>query len=191
MYFNSGMNFFDPDSDPNDGRVVWIFVVLAAVVAVVSLVLVVISGLNLMKYNRFVEHADTTQATLIERVRELSGNRPPTIEYFLRYQFENPRGAEKCAVNRDTRTTSRNKKCFLTIHRVEVGQEAYKSAVIPSSITVLYQSHEKGTWSEPLDYPTLSRRVGLLGFLGLLSLLSGVFTWKSRRVVWASKKEAP
>ena len=49
MYFNSGMNFFDPDSDPNDGRVVWIFVVLAAVVAVVSLVLVVISGLNLMK----------------------------------------------------------------------------------------------------------------------------------------------
>jgi len=183
VYFNSGMNFFDPDSDPNDGRVVWIFVVLAAVVAVVSLVLVVISGLNLMKYNRFVEHADTTQATLIERVRELSGNRPPTIEYFLRYQFENPRGTQNCAVNRETRTTPRHKKCFVIINRVQVGQEAYKAAVVPSSIDVLYQSNDKGTWSEPLDYPTKERKVGFLIFLSVLSLISGVFTWKSVRAL--------
>lgn len=176
------MHFTISNSDNGSG--LGIFVFLAGLVALGSLFVAVNLGFDLVKYNRFVETAQTTKAVLIERIREPSANsQSHTIYYFLRYQFENPQGTENCVVNRDTRTTSSYRECFITIHRVQVGQEAYKTAVIPSSIAVLYQSNNEGTQSEPLDYPTRGRRVGLLGFLSLLSVISGVFTWKSSRAL--------
>ena len=134
------------------------------------------TGVDLLKHESRYEGANVTKGILIERVR--IPNRKYQPIYHLRYKFENPDGLQNCDLDRETKTTPWHQHCSLTFARVRVGREAYKAAIIPSHIEVLYQSSDEGTWSEPLGYSTRSRRIAQLIFLSIASFFAGVFSWK-------------
>lgn len=182
------MRYFNLDqSDPEDIFTTWLLVCLAVLFSVACFVLAMKMSVGLLQYSKTIREANVTQGVLIERVR-IPNKRYPA-DHYLRYRFENPEGLGTCEVSRDTRTTPRNLRCTVTVGRVDVSEKAYQSAVIPSSIEILYKSNETGTWSEPVKYSTRQRQIGFPIIFSILGLMSGIFAYRSAKVLRRSRRK--
>lgn len=168
---------------PNEeGSELGLFVFLAGVIALLSLFAATKFSFSYVKNIKYFEQSRATQGVLIERVRIPRDRNAPL--FYLRYKYENEAARENCSVDIETKLTPRDQACVVTIDRIQVNEEAYYAAKIPSKIDLVYLPSREKSWSQVEGHTSRHTRsmVGaILSFLA--SLLLGGFTLRAIRLL--------
>ena len=122
-----------------------------------------------------------TTGTNLERIRIASsvGEKSRSVEYYLRYSFENIYAKQDCPVEVKTRETPKYRECRTTVRKQIISESDYNSLSIPGTVNVHYLSEDNKTKSYVMDLGGgKNRYVFLMALFFLFSLLTGRFLWK-------------
>ena len=170
---------FDEDNEGGLGLLIF----LAGVFALLFLFAATKFSFSYVQNVKYFEQSQAIQGVLVERVRVPRNRNAPL--FYLRYTYENAFATEHCSVDIETKLTPKDRACISTIDRIQVNEEAYYAAKKQSKIELRYLPSKQKSWSQVEGHTARHTRSLVGAVLSLLiSLLLGVFTLKSIRVIY-------